>query len=294
MGALVRLPFARVVTLMALLVCGSSLLGCAASRPGPMRSTAQAEASAAIITDRSRTVQPNDDVFRAIFLSPGAKPTVLGGPSARWVFFGATAFFRPPLSLAETVQFPGLVEEPTKDLVVLRCAPPAQAAEPTLATWPNVFARIVADLEAKYTCPAPAGEAENEVYCLARGFTDEPSTIASAPVQRALGVGVAMLDDPARAEVLRRGYGIYPAFSGLGFSVKGSGDGAAMSGADVLRRSVTPEYLLRNVTLAAAGCTCISVPPYPGRETAPLDLDQVAREGGRGYCVEVPRLRTRP
>jgi hypothetical protein len=51
-----------------------------------------------------------------------------------------------------------------------------------------------------------------------------------------------------------------------------------------------PEYLLRNVTLAEAGCRCIAVPPYPGRETALLDPDQVSREGGDGYCIHVPRL----
>src|SRR2546425_845258 len=81
--------------------------------------------------------------------------------------------------------------------------------------------------------------------------------------------------DPARADVVRRRYGIFPAFSGLGFSVKGSGDGAPMLGADILRRSVVPEYLLKNVTLAAGGCRCISVPPYPGREAAPLDPEQI-------------------
>ena len=62
-----------------------------------------------------------------------------------------------------------------------------------------------------------------------------------------------MLEDPARAEVLRHGYGIFPAFSGLGFSVKGSGAGAAMSGADVLRRSVTPEYEASADQMLASG-----------------------------------------
>jgi hypothetical protein len=255
--------------------------------------TAAADEAPAAVTARSRNVDQIDDFLRILFLPPGVKPTTLGSASARWAFFGASDFFRPPLSLAETLTFPGLVSAPTQDLVVLRCVPPAQAAEPTLATWPNVFARIVADLGAQYACPAPAGAAENEVYCLARGFTDTPSTIVSRPVHGALGVGIAMLEDPARAEVLRRAYGIHPAFSGLGFSVRDSGDGAAMLGAEVLRRSVVPEYLLKNVTLAEAGCRCISVPPYPGREAAPLDPDQVARDGGLGRCVDVATLGTR-
>lgn len=277
---------ARGFALVTVLACGLSLLG-------PVRSIALADEAPAAITDRSRDADHIDDFLRITFLPPGLKPTTLGAPSARWVFLGASAFFRPPLSLGETLEFPGLVNRPTEDLVLMRCIPPAQTVQPTLATWPNVFERITADLGGQYTCPAPAGAAENEVYCLARGFTDEPSTVAPAPVHRALGVGIAMLEDPARAEVLRRGYGIFPAFSGLGFSVKGSGDGASMRAADVLRRSVTPEYLLKNVTLAEAGCACISVPPYRGREAAPLDPDQVSRDGGRGHCVDVARLGTR-
>jgi len=247
----------------------------------------------ATITDRSRNMDQIDDFLRVIFLPPGVKPTTLGAPAALRVFFGASAFYRPPLSLGETLDFPGIPDRATQDLVALRCVPPAQIVEPTLATWPNVFAMITADLGGPYTCPAPAGAAENEVVCLARGFTDEPSPVASMPVHQALGVGVAMLADPARADVLRRRYGIFPAFSGLGFSVKGSGNGAPMLGADVLRRSVVPEYLLRNVSLAAAGCRCISVPPYPGREAAPLDPDQISREGGDGRCVDVSQLGTR-
>jgi hypothetical protein len=171
----------------------------------------------------------------------------------------------------------------------MRCVPPA-AVEPTLATWPNVLALIVADLGAQYACPAPPGTAENEVLCLARDFTDEASPVLSVAVTRAIAAGAAIFGSPARADVLRRRYGIFPAFTGLGFAVKGSGTGAPMLAADVLRQSVVPEYLLKNVTLAAAGCRCISVAPYPGREDAPLDPDQVTRDGGDGVCVDVARL----
>ena len=248
----------------------------------------------AAIADQSRNVDQTNDFLRIIFLPPGVKPTTLGAPVALRVFVGASTFFRPPLSVAETIEFPGLVDRVTQDLVALRCVPPAPAAvEPILATWPNVLERIAADLGGQYTCPPPAGAAENEVYCLARGFTDEPSPVASTPVHRALTVGIAIFADAARADVLRRRYGIFPAFSGLGFSVKGSGDGAPMLGADILRRSVVPEYLLKNVSLAEAGCRCIAVPPYPGREAAPLDPDQLSRDGGAGTCLDVANLGTR-
>ncbi len=254
---------------------------------------ARAAEPPAAITDQSRDVERTNDFLRIIFLPPGVKPTTLGAPAALRVFVGASTFFRPPLSVAETIEFPGLVDRASQDLIALRCVPPAPAAvEPILATWPNVLERIAADLGGQYTCPPPAGAAENEVYCLARGFTDEPSAVASTPLHRALTVGIAIFADPARADVVRRRYGIFPAFSGLGFSVKGSGDGAPMLGADILRRSVVPEYLLKNVTLAEAGCRCISVPSYPGRESAPLDPDQVSREGGAGTCLDVAQLGT--
>jgi len=269
----------------ALLVCGLAVAvasaGCSAG---------VAARAPAAVTDRSRNVDQTNDFLRIIFLPPGVTPTTLGGQAALRVFAGASAFVRPPLSLAETVAFPGLVNSPGHDLVVLRCVPPSRSAEPTLATWPNVLALIVADLGGQQSCPAPPGAAENAVYCRARDFTDQPSPVASVSLARALAVGAAMFEDADHAEVLRRRYGIYPAFSGLGFSVKGSGDGAAMRSADVLRRSVIPEYLLRNVTLAEAGCRCISVPPYPGRDDAPLDPDLVAREGGDGHCVRVQSL----
>jgi uncharacterized protein DUF4214 len=257
-----------------------------------LASPARAADPPAVVVERSRNVEQTNDFLRIFFLPSGVRPTALGAPSALRVFATDSSFFRPSLSVAETIDFPGLVDRAAQDLIALRCVPPP-AVEPILATWPKVFEGLAADLGGQYTCPSPVGEAENEVYCLAHGFTDEPSPVASAPVHRALTVGVAMFADAARADVLRRRYGIFPAFSGLGFSVKGSGDGAPMLGADVLRRSVVPEYLLKNVALAAAGCRCISVPPYPGREAAPLDPEQIARQGGLGTCVDVAFLGTR-
>jgi len=59
---------------------------------------------------------------------------------------------------------------------------------------------------------------------------------------------------------------------------------------EVLQRAVTPEYLMRNVTLAEGDCSCISVPPYAGREDAPLDMDFIVQRGGVGECNTVDRL----
>ncbi len=85
-------------------------------------------------------------------------------------------------------------------------------------------------------------------------------------------------------------YGIYPAFSGLGYAVKGSGSGAPMGAGEALQRSVAPEYLLKNTTLADASCFCLIVSPYNGRSSDPLDVDFVAQKGGFGECTSASRL----
>ncbi|HUI24992.1 MAG TPA: hypothetical protein VL403_02820, partial [Candidatus Kryptonia bacterium] len=222
---------------------------------------------------------------------PAVTPDHLGGPNAFRVFAAATSFVDPPLPLTEVVDYPGLVDQPDQDLIALRCMPsdPAKAG-PILATWPNVFDALRSDFAASYACPPSPGSAENAVYCMAKDFVDTPSATVVVSLAAALNLGVTLFADADRAEVLRRRYGIYPAFSGLGFAVKGSGDGQPLSAVDILRRSVTPEYLLRNVSLRDGGCFCLRVPPYAGRETAALDVDFIVQRGGFGECATVPRL----
>jgi hypothetical protein len=58
----------------------------------------------------------------------------------------------------------------------------------------------------------------------------------------------------------------------------------------MLVKSVSSEYILKNVSLAEAGCRCISVAPYPGRSNDPLDPDFISQAGGDGTCKAVDRL----
>jgi hypothetical protein len=92
---------------------------------------------------------------------------------------------------------------------------------------------------------------------------------------------------------LRSQYGVFPAFSGLGFSVKDSYflDTQPMSSGQLLVKSVSPEYVLKNVSLKEAGCSCISVAPYPGRAEDRLDPKFIAKAGGDGECKAVKSLR---
>jgi hypothetical protein len=98
---------------------------------------------------------------------------------------------------------------------------------------------------------------------------------------------------PERANWLKTYYGIYPAFSGLGFSVKDSyylSPSNPTTSAQALQASIVPEYLLANVSLSDAGCRCIRVAPYAGRAQANIDPDFVWQNGGVGFCAPVSSL----
>jgi hypothetical protein len=94
------------------------------------------------------------------------------------------------------------------------------------------------------------------------------------------------------AKWLQDNYGIFPAFTGSGYSVKDSYSLSSepMSSQQILVKSVSSEYILKNVSLSEAGCRCISVAPYPGRSDDRLDPDFIAKTGGDGVCASVPRL----
>jgi hypothetical protein len=67
----------------------------------------------------------------------------------------------------------------------------------------------------------------------------------------------------------------------------------------MLRYSVVPEYLLNNLSLADAGCSCIQVPAYGDqnnpdlRHDAPVDPEYVSQRGkldSDGACRKISRL----
>lgn len=262
-------------------------LSCDEGGPKPGRD------GAAVIVERSRDVNQTSDFLRIIFLPSNVTPTQLGRPDALRVFVSASVFFEPPVSLQQTAAFLGIPvgESQTQlDLVALRCIPDVEAElEPSLATWPRVFELAASDLGGEFTCPPDPGSPENELFCLAQDFTDAPSQIVSDSIENALGLGAGIMSDPDLAGVLGQIYGIGPSFSGLGFSVNASA-GNALTSAQALERSVVTEYLVRNATLPDAGCFCVRVPPYEGREEDLLDMDFIVNRGGFGECNVVNRL----
>ena len=247
----------------------------------------------ASVVERSRDANQASDFLRLIFLPADVTTNTLGRPDALRVFVSVTSYFEPPLSLFRTADFFGIpVGEAQRqlDLVALRCLPEDPAAiEPSLATWPRVFELLASDLGGEYTCPPGPDSPANELYCLAAGFEDVPGEDVSGVIENALGHGAAIISDPALSAALRQVYGIDSSFSGLGFSVNASA-GNTMTAARALEASVVTEYLVRNATFEEAGCFCVRVPPYEGREDDPLDADFIVSHGGFGECKTVDRL----
>jgi hypothetical protein len=252
------------------------------------------------ITDDLREDTPSD-FLRVTFVSAGTSVTSLARPGALRAFATATAFYLPPLPLKEFPLYSGLVNDDTKTLVALRCRPAhPEAVDALLATWPNLFHAIDRDVHrdpaecsavAGSTAPDPALQA----FCFAHAYSDPSGSIVPHTLAATFDYAAQAFDPEHKplADWLRGQYGVFPAFSGLGFSVKDSYflDTQPMNAAQMLVKSVSPEYVLKNVSLKEAGCSCISVAPYPGRADDRLDPEFISRAGGDGECRVVKSLK---
>jgi hypothetical protein len=249
--------------------------------------------AAALIVDRALDADRTADFLRVIFLPASVEATTLGAPSAVRVFVASSTYFIPALALAEVADFLGVPDAAELDLIGLRCQPDQpNALDVRLAIWPQVFAIIQGDLGGGFSCPPPPGAPpENAVYCLAVAYTDDAGTVVTRPLATALEFGAELLENPDSAAIVRRRYGIFPAFTGLGLTVRGSAAGPRLTAAEALHATVSPEYLVRNVTLAEGACRCIRVAPYAGRSMDPFDPELIRRHGGLGVCRSVPKLR---
>lgn len=298
----------RIVCALGMLVlaaCGSNSEAQPVAAPAP-----------ATITELSRQTDPSTgfaaigDFERILYVPASVQVTTIGknnGVQLR-AFVSATVFYQPPLPVQDVFHYVGGEVNPQRDLIVMRCQPADPTKlEPILASWPNVLAALATDLGSEFTpadCPAAATDpADRQVYCAALSYTDKPNTTLVTTLAAAVTAGAQVVDitgapsptgSTTGADVLFDLYGIGSGFSGLGFAVNNSftgGKPALLNAAQALEQSVVPEYLVDNVSLAAGGCHCIRVPPYPSRDQSPLDMDQVDQLGGLGSCTtlsEVP------
>jgi len=247
------------------------------------------------VTATVREAVPND-YLRVSFLPAGVAVTSLSRPGALRAFATATPLYAPPLKVADLPAYSGLVNNDANVLVAMRCRPEhPEAVDAVLATWPNVFLAIQRDVPLDAgACPSPPTDTAAQVACYAKGFSDPPGSSVPTSLANTFNYAGVLFDanHAALAKWLRDSYGIFPAFSGMGYSVKDSYnlDTQPMTSQQILVESISSEYVLKNVSLQAAGCRCISVPPYTGRATDRLDPDFITQAGGAGVCVQVERL----
>jgi hypothetical protein len=278
------------------LVCASSALlasGCAPHRV----SVATTVPAPVVVDDMVREAQP-DDYLRIIFLPPSVKVTSLSHPGALRAFATATPLYSPPLKLGEFPSYSGLADDDHSVLVAMRCRPQhPETVDALLATWPNVFLAIQRDVPLDFdACRAEPESTAVQAACFAKAFRDPPATAVPTSLAHTFSyAGIIYDGDHATlSKWLQDNYGIYPAFSGSGYSVKDSYSltKQPMTSQQILVKSVSSEYILKNVSLSDANCRCISVAPYPERSGDRLDPDFIAHAGGNGVCTPVGRLPT--
>jgi hypothetical protein len=145
---------------------------------------------------------------------------------------------------------------------------------------------------AKFSCPPTTSSPENAVYCIAASYFDSPEPSVTRTLEHTFVVAGELFDPafPGRADVLRRLYGIFSAFSGLGYAVRGSEASPPFTAQSSLRNSIVSEYLLPNRPFAELGCRCLILRPYLGRGQDVLDPNFVS-ERGSPECTTVDRLR---
>jgi hypothetical protein len=221
-------------------------------------------------------------------------------------FMSATIYYEPAMPVQDVVRYVGSDINPAYDLVAMRCRPrdPTKTAA-RLATWPNVFKALVDDLGYTSTvCPAAGGDTvDKKVYCAALSFSDQSDTQVPLTLAAMMKAAVALWQltggafpptgSTSGANVLYDLYGIGYGFSGLGFSVKNSylsGHNVSLTSAQALAQSVVPEYLVMNVTLADAGCSCIRVKPYSNRDRGFIEWNRVLEVGSEDSCTVLNHL----
>ena len=250
-----------------------------------------------LVNGSVREAVPND-YLRVTFLPATVRPvTNIGQPGAKRAFVTATPLFTPPLKLADLPAYSGLVNKDKLDLVAMRCRPPNPAdVDAVLATWPNVFAAIGRDVPIQPDdCNPNQADAAILTACYAEAFKESSGGTVPTVLANTFNYAAPLFDSnhTKLATWLHDNYGIFPAFSGMGYSVKDSyylDDQHPMTSQQILVKSISSEYILKNVALAVAGCRCIRVAPYTGRSDAPLDPEFIEQKGGDGTCAEVKTL----
>ena len=233
--------------------------------PSPRR---ECKCPAARINDEAHSAL-YDDFTRVVWVP--ASVNVTSFTLGLRAFFSATSFLQPGVRVRDLLRYAGNFFHPARDMAVMRCkpAPGAQrrAVQSILATWPNVFPAIAADLA---PCSAQTDEVLRRLCFLASTYVDTPSDVYDVGLAATLTHGAEMFSTPGQIDALNAKWGIFTAFTGLGYTVANSANetGAIRSFTtrQVLRESIVPEYLLKNAPLAQANCRCLRLSATLGQE----------------------------
>ncbi len=114
-----------------------------------------------------------------------------------------------------------------------------------------------------------------QVSCYAIGYTDPPSTSVPTSLAQTFAYAGTLFDasHTALASWLQSNYGIFPAFSGIGYSVKDSYrlNTAPMTSQQILVKSVSSEYVsLKTSRLPTPAAAASPSPPTPTAPTIAL------------------------
>ena len=236
------------------------------------------------------------DFFRIVLKEKGKSLSGrLGRDGAVRAFVSPARYFARGVSIGAAAALLGNRYDAAQDVVIMFCKANSDPRlfDARLATWLNLADAITTDLKEPADCATPAS-GDERLYCRAlevRSAGQAPSGkwVAGALKRLYSAVGT-LLDDQTAAEQLRERYGVTESFSGLGFSVGGTGGPASIvRPEEVLSELTVPEYIVSNVSLEDAGCKCIRVAPYAKRGNDPLDLDWVESHGS-AECPLVERL----
>jgi hypothetical protein len=121
------------VVISLILVAQSSAWALSGYESSPDSDVESSRSRAAALTSEETRQPQYDDFLRLIFANLPSPPTTLGAPMAYRVFFGATIFYEPPITIARIANFSGIPVHPDRDLYIFRCIPSRGSdADPSL------------------------------------------------------------------------------------------------------------------------------------------------------------------
>lgn len=217
------------------------------------------------------------DLMRLFLVNEREFVDSLGKPGSLRAFMTPTAVLD-GLTLGRALSLMGVIYDKDEDVVILRCiGADERVADPRLATIHELL-NIVGE-----SCRS--GELSGGL-CDGRreydGVIREDTAVAF--LAKSYGFADELFSNDDFRNELRKRYSVWPGFTGLGYSIAGSGIDGERYGADMFSRLKTPEYLVKNESLEVLKCHCVRISPYGKRQDDRIRPDKI-RDVGDSKCV---------